>query len=96
MTRLLIIIPAEILDAVRAAGGGTFVAAGSPTGDAPATHWWQSGRMTDDEVTQFTALYAGFPTAKLEAYSLMRQAGRPWGLLGEMGLMPMKLEGGTP
>lgn len=89
MTRLIIIIPAEILTAVQAEGGGAFVAAGSPTGNTPATHWWQSGRMNDDEVAKVTALYVSFPEARVENYSRRREPERPWELLEEMGLKPL-------
>lgn len=92
MTQLLIIIPAEILAAVQAAGGGAFVPAGSPTGDAPATHWWQSGRFTDEEVGQITARYVSFPSARVEPYSLMNDRARPWEVLAEMELKPLTVK----
>jgi len=100
MTQLLIIIPAEILDAVRAAATAAFgdaakaafVPAGSPTGDAPATHWWQSGRFTDEEVEGLMEMYAGFPSARVEPYSLMNDRARPWEVLAEMELKPLTVE----
>lgn len=98
MTRLLILIPADILDAVREAAAAAFgevahsafVAAGSATGDAPATHWWLAGMFSDEELVKLPALQAAFPAARVESYTLATQPGRPWEVLAEMGLMPIK------
>lgn len=98
MTRLIIIIPAEILDVARAAAlgafgeiaAGAFVPAGSPTGDAPATHWWLAGLFAAEEAANLPALQAVFPAAHVESYDLMTDPGRPWALREEMGLQPLK------
>lgn len=100
MTRLLIIIPAEILDAVRVAAlaafddvaKAAFVPAGSPTGDAPATHWWLAGLFEEEELAKIPALQGMFPAAHVESYDLATQAGRPWELLVEMGLKTLTSE----
>lgn len=100
MTRLLIIIPAEILDAVRAASmaafgdvaHSAFVPACSPTGDEPATHWWLAGMFSDEEMGKLPALQEAFPAAHVESYTLTTQPGRPWEVLAEMGLRPLKRE----
>lgn len=100
MTRLLIIIPVEILDAVRAAAAqafgdvakAAFVPAGSPTGDEPATHWWLSGVFSAEEQALLPDLQAAFPAAHVESYDMKAEAGRPWALLGEMGMKPLTVE----
>jgi len=98
MTRLLIIIPASILDAVRTAAQGMFgdvaltefVPAGSPTGEAPATHFWLAGVFNAGDVAKVTALQTVFPTAHVESYDFAIVPGRSFALLAEMGLKTMK------
>jgi len=100
MNRLLIIIPTEILtdvkDAATDAFGdvahSAFVAAGSPTGAAPATHWWLAGVFSDEDVLKVAGLAAGFPTAHVESYDAVQQPARPWEVLAEMELKPLTVE----
>lgn len=97
MTRLIIIIPAAILAAVRVAVEAAFgeveqsefVPAGSPTGGEPATHYWLAGVFTEAKMVKVAALQAAFPTAYVESYDLQTQPGRPMELLGELGLQPL-------
>jgi len=98
MTRQLIIIPSEILDAVREAAAqafgdvakAAFVPMGSPTGDAPATHWWLAGLFPEDAIAKLPALQAAFPEAHVESYHWRQQPGRPWALMAELGLQALK------
>lgn len=85
MTRLLIIIPADILDAVREAASiefgaeanSEFVPAGSPTGAEPATHYWLAGLFTDEHLALVNNLLLTFPTAYTESYDLSSNPTRP-------------------
>lgn len=94
MTRLLIIIPADILDAVREAASidfgaeanSEFVPAGSPTGAEPATHYWLAGLFTDEHYVTVQQIAIGFPTAHLETYDFDVHPEKPFELLAEMGL----------
>lgn len=103
MTRLVIIIPAAILEAVRATAAaafgdvahGEFVPAGSSTGDEPATHWWLSGEFAAADYATVQQLAVAFPTAHMETYELATDPGRPWEMLSEMGLQPLKPQLGT-
>ncbi len=103
MTRLLIIVQAENLAAIRVAAGAffgelaatAFVPAGSATGEAPATHWWLSGVFVNEDVEKITTLQTSFPTALVEYYDLATHPGRPWTLLAQCGLKPMSLENPT-
>jgi len=98
MIRLLIIIPVAILEAVRTAAQGVFgdvaltefVPAGSPTGEAPATHYWLAGPFNAGDAAKVTALQTSFPTAHVESYDFATAPGRPFALLAEMGLKTMK------
>ena len=98
MTRLLIIIPAEILNAVRTAAEGvfgkvaqtTFAPAGSPTGNAPITHWWAAGVFEEADLAKVEALKTGFPSALVATYNIETQAGRPLELLKSLNLKPLK------
>ena len=97
MTRLLIIIPADILDAVREAASidfgaeanSEFVPAGSPTGAEPATHYWLAGLFTDEHYATVQQIALSFPTAHLEVYDMASHPVRPFELLAEMGLKPI-------
>ncbi|OYW74628.1 MAG: hypothetical protein B7Z37_16900 [Verrucomicrobia bacterium 12-59-8] len=99
MTRLLIIIPADILRAARTAAAGVlgdsalaeFVPAGSPTGEMPATHWWLAGVFTVEEVARVQMLQPDFPDAVILSYDLAQEAGKPLEILTGMGLQPLKL-----
>lgn len=100
MTRLLIIIPAEILDAVRAAAAqvfgdvakAAFVPMGSPTGEWPAMHWWLAGLFTEEEAAKISTLKTAFPTALVESYDMKTQPDRPWELLKTLGLQQIKFK----
>lgn len=101
MIRLLIIIPTDILEAVRAAAvtafgdmaHGEFVPAGSPDGTTPATHYWLAGVFTDEEQQIVTQMQTNFPTAHVESYDLSTNPGRPMALLAEMELKPIQPQG---
>lgn len=98
MTRLLIIIPASILDAVRAAAVAAFgdaaktefVPAGSPTGAKPATYYWLAGPFNDADYGIVQGLATQFPTAHVESYDYDASPGRPAALLASMGLKPIQ------
>lgn len=98
MTRLIIVIPADEVEAVRTAAQGVFgdvaltefVPAGSSTGDAPATHYWLAGPFNAFDAAKVADLQTSFPTAHVESYDFATAPGRPFALLAEMGLKTMK------
>lgn len=97
MTRLLIIIPATDLEAVRTAAAAVFgdvahsefVPMGSPTGVEPATHWWLAGVFSEEQKAQIPGLHVMFPSARVESYDLTMEAAKPFKILEEMGLKPV-------
>ncbi len=103
MTRLLIIIPAEILDVVRtvatAAFGehalNEFTVALSGNGAEPASHYWIAGQFDDDGVAKVNALAGQFPTAEVLAYDLKANPGAPFERMATLGLKPIT-SGGLP
>ena len=95
--RALIVIPAANLAEARAIAvehlGQTeeqaalsFVPAGSPTGEAPATHYWLSAQVSPENTAKLPSLAASLLWARVEEYDLVTQPGRPVEVLAEMGL----------
>jgi|LakMenEpi03Aug12_release.lakeMendotaPanAssembly.Ray.scaffolds.fasta_scaffold121058_7 hypothetical protein len=101
MTRALLIITAEHLPDARAmakvppfslspaCAATLFVPAGSPSGAAPATHYWASGLFTPDQIAALRQLVDSLPWAKCHEYKLDTEPQRPWEVLTGMGLQPL-------
>jgi hypothetical protein len=102
MTRLLIIIPVAILSDVRTAIAGLwgdwamneFVPAGSPTGQAPATHYWLAGVFSPAEMTMVEQLQPSFPDAVVMEYDMDTQPTTPDDELAKLGLQ--RIQTATP
>jgi len=102
MIRALLIITAEHLASARALATvppfslseaeaqQMFVPAGSPTGDAPATHFWASGAFDAATWQALQDLAAALPWAEAHQYDLETQPAYPYNLLATLGLQPMK------
>ena len=98
MTRALLLITADHLPNARAmaevppfslspADAATlFVPAGSPSGAAPATHYWASGLFTPDQIAALRQLVASLPWAESHEYDLDTEPQKPWEILAAMGL----------
>jgi hypothetical protein len=101
MTRALLLITADHLSNARAmaevppfslspASAATlFVPAGSPSGAAPATHYWASGHFTPDQIAALRQLVASLPWAECHEYDLGTEPQKPWEVLTAMGLQPL-------
>ena len=102
MTRGLLIILAEHVDSARALATASpfnlteedaaklFVPAASPTGDAPATHWWAAGQFSDVHWNAILGLAMLLPWADCHAYDLATQPLFPEQQLATLGLQPLK------
>lgn len=98
MTRGLVIILAEHVASARALlelppfaqtpeqAAETFVPAGSPTGTAPATHYWLSSQMSAQAWAGCQQLCTSLPWAECHAYD---DPGFPAAKLAELGLQPL-------
>lgn len=101
MTRGLVIILAEHVASARALlelppfaqtpeqAAETFVPAGSPTGTAPATHYWLSSQMSDQAWAGCQQLCTSLPWAECHAYDGVNDPGFPASKLAELGLQPL-------
>ena len=67
-----------------------FVPAASPTGNLPATHWWLATKFSDEGFAKLKQLDAVTGWAHAEAYDLDNDPLRPWAVLAELGLQPLK------
>lgn len=104
MTRALLIITAEHLASARALAQAypfnlsesqaaeMFVPAGSPTGDAPATHYWVSGLFEAAYWASIQSLAALLPWAECHMYDMDSEPDFPQTRLAAMHLQPMKGE----
>ncbi len=92
--RAVVIIPAQYQAAANewvrgqlGETGPTFVAGLSPTGEAPATHYWCSAALSPVAYeTISSAMLAAFPSAHMEVYDLDREPQRPFLLIAAAGL----------
>lgn len=103
MTRALLIILAEHVVSARALATATpfsltaeeaeglFVPAGSPTGAAPATHWWASGQFIDVHWQAIQGLAMLLPWADCHTYDLNQQPLFPEQQLASLGLQPLEV-----
>lgn len=66
-----------------------FVPCGSPTGDAPATHYWAAGLFSEAQAAALQQLSDSLPWAEYFEYDLKTQPGFPRKKLAEMGLQPL-------
>lgn len=76
-------LPAEVADK-------EFVPAASPTGDLPATHWWLATKFSDEGFAKLKQLEAVTGWAHAESYDLDTEPLRPWAILAELGLRPIR------
>lgn len=102
MTRALLIIQADHVASARALATAApfslteqeaenlFVPAGSPTGLAPATHFWSSGSFTTEFWQAIQQLSQLLPWAECHAYDLDAQPHFPDEQLDSLGLQRMK------
>lgn len=102
MTRALLIIQAEHVASARALAMATpfnlteeeaanlFVPAGSPTGDAPATHYWVAGLFTPIYWNAIQGLAMLLPWANCHTYDLGTQPDFPDIQLASLGLQRLK------
>ena len=102
MTRALLLITADHLSNARAMAevppfslspadaANLFVPAGSPSGAAPATHYWASGLFNPDQIAALRQLSASLPWAEVYDYDLDTEPQKPWEVLTAMGLQPLK------
>ncbi len=67
----------------------TFVPAGSPTGDAPATHWWLSSEMSAEAWAACQQVCASLPWAQCSDYDSTQAPAYPKQKLSELGLQPI-------
>ncbi len=103
MTRALLIILAEHVDSARALATATpfslteeqaaelFVPAGSPTGAAPATHWWAAGQFTDLHWQAIQGLAMLLPWADCHTYDLIEDPDFPQSQLAALNLLPLEV-----
>lgn len=104
MTRALLIILTDHVDSARALAQSPpfnlteaqaaelFVPAGSPTGDAPATHYWAAGVFTDAHWDAIQSLAGLLPWADCHIYDINTQPDFPFTQLATLGLQPLKGE----
>lgn len=104
MTRALLIIQAEHVPFARALATATpfslteeeaanlFVPAGSPTGHAPATHYWVAGLFTPIYWNAIQGLAMQLPWADCHAYDLDTQPDFPDTQLAALGLKRLNSE----
>ena len=104
MTRALLIIQADHVPSARALATATpfslteeeaanlFVPAGSPTGDAPATHYWVAGLFTPIYWNAIQGLAMLLPWADCHAYDLDTQPDFPDTQLAALGLKRLNSE----
>jgi hypothetical protein len=102
MTRAVVIIQAEhLLSALALAtappfslteeeAAQLFAPAGSPTGDAPATHYWIAGLFAPTYWQALQELAMLMPWADCHAYDMDTQPDFPFTQLAALGLQPMK------
>lgn len=105
MTRALLIILADHVDSARALAQATpfslseadaanlFLPAGSPTGDAPATHYWAAGVFEAMHWQAIQGLAMLLPWADCHEYDIQTQLDFPLTQLASLGLQPMKGDG---
>lgn len=102
MTRAVVIIQAEHLASARALATASpfslteeeaaqlFVPAGSPTGDAPVTHYWIAGLFDLTYWNAIQGLAMLLPWADCHAYDMDADPAFPFTQLASLGLQPMK------
>jgi len=100
-TRALVIILAEHVPSARALlelppfsqtpeqAANTFVPAGSPTGNPPATHFWLSSQMSQEAWDDCQTLCAALPWAQRHAYNEETDPEFPSAKITELGLHPI-------
>lgn len=76
-------LPAEVADK-------EFVPAASADGNLPASHWWLATKFSDEGFAKLKQLEAVVGWAHCEAYDLGNDPLRPWAILAELGLQPLK------
>lgn len=98
VNRILVIIEAGHVESARALlqvppfeqtaeqAETTFVPAGSPTGQRPATHFWCSSDMTPESWAACQQLCSGLPWAECFEYDAATAPGLPAQKLAELGL----------
>lgn len=100
MKRLLCIIPASLLDTVRELtvqhfgytaeqAAAAWTPMGSPTGKAPATHWWLSAQFTAEGAALAEVLAAQPPGAQVLEYDFATQPAFPDQQREALQLMPL-------
>ncbi len=104
MIRAMVIIHAEHVPSARALlevapfnqspeqAEATFVPAGSPSGAAPATHWWLSAQMGPELWAACAQLAGALPWAECWQYDLAQEPGFPQEKLAALGLQPLTPE----
>jgi len=102
MTRAVVIILQEHLASAQALATASpfllteaqaaalFVPAGSPTGDAPATHYWIAGLFDPIQWNAIQGLAMLLPWANCRAYDMETDPAFPSTQLASLGLQPMK------
>lgn len=99
----LVIVPTEHVPSARAIAESAFdlpaevaekqfVPAGSPTGDKPATYWWLATKFSDSQWLELQQLVITIGWGRIEAYDIDIEPLKPWVILAEMGLKPLKSE----
>lgn len=72
-------------------GARTFTVGLSPTGEAPATHYWCSVQVNDPLVADaIRAKVPEYPGSRLVEYDLRDDPLRPHAVLAELGLRPVR------
>jgi len=101
MTRIVIIILADHVASARALATASpfllteeqaaalFVEAGSPTGNAPATHYWAAGLFDAAQWSAIQGLAMLLPWADCHEYDGDTQPAFPFTQLATLGLQPM-------
>jgi len=69
-----------------------FVPAGSPDGNGPPSAWWLATLFTDETFALAQQIAQQFPGSRVEAYDLDSEPLRPWEILAEMGMQPLKFD----
>lgn len=102
MTRAVVIILQEHLEGAQALATASpfllpeeqaaelFVPAGSPTGNAPATHYWIAGLFDSTQWNALQGLAMLLPWADCNAYDMETDPAFPFTQLASLGLQPMK------
>lgn len=96
--RVIFVVPANDQESANADAAGlggdarTFFAALSPTGQAPATHYWASGQLPERAYQAARQLWlTRYQTGHLEEWDMDAAPGRPDALLTELGLQRITL-----